>query len=380
MPKIILDRYIMMRILTLFAFFMCILVLALSLERLLRLVDEVTNSGAPFIEAFLLLGYLQPHYIGSALSPALFLAIMITIRRLHEQSELVILYGSGCSLYRIIAPVAVLAIIGSLILFFLVAYIQPLSRYDYRAAYNAIKYNVQQVQLRPHIFQRLNDNLVIRIESVENNNPVTLRGFFSTLKESDGGRTLISADEAVVSSQTAQSFSLLLRSGSIVKEKANGASRVIQFNEYIWSPMLDDPMNYGARGADKRELNLDELIRGGIKDVPLANSNAERLSEIHARLALVASLPLLAFLAVPLALIGGNRSGKAYGIGLGLVILVFYEKIQGFGAALAGAGSISPYLSIWAAWFILLIITLAMFAYRNYYPHSAIILSGRKKL
>ncbi len=199
------------------------------------------------------------------------------------------------------------------------------------------------------------------------------------MKESDGGRTLISADEAIVSSQAAQSFSLLLRNGSIVKEKANGASRVIQFNEYIWSPTLDDPMNYGARGADKRELNLDELLNGGIKDVPLANTNAERISEIHARLAAVASLPLLAFLAVPLALIGGNRSCKAYGIGLGLVILVLYEKIQGFGAALAGAGRVSPYLSIWAAWSILLIVTLAMLAYRNYYPHSAIFLSSRRK-
>lgn len=372
MSDTIIDRYIIRQILTLFAFIVCILVIALSLERLLRLVDEVTSSGAPLVEALFLLVYLQPHYIGSALTPALFLAIIIAVRRLHEKSELVVLFSSGCSLMRVLAPVMLLAIGFSLLLFYLVAYIQPYSRYDYRASFNAIKYNMQQVQLRPHVFQRLNDNLVIRIESVEEGQPVKLRGFFSTLDDEEGGRTLISANEAIVSSQSAQSFSLLLRDGSIVKEKANGSSRVIQFNEYIWSPSLDDPMSYGARGTDKRELNLDELLAGGVPNVVLANTDAQRRAEIHSRIAAVVSLPILALLAIPMALLGAGRNGKAYGIGLGLLILVLYEKILGFGAALAAEGSVSPFVSMWLPPILLSIITFALIAYQHFYPRSAL--------
>lgn len=366
----IIDRYIAKRVLLIFSLVMIILVLGLSLERLLRLVDEVTSSGAPLIQALYLLIYLQPHYWGSALPPALFLAVMITIRRLHEQHELVILHGAGHSLIRLCQSVFVLSLIGSTFLLILVAYIQPYSRYDYRVAYNAIKYNIEQVQLRPHVFQRLNDKLIIRIESVANTNPLTINGFFSSVKNREGGRTTISARKAVVSSQSKEKLSLLLSDGSIIKEKATGESNIIQFNEYVWSPTLDDSMNYGLRGSNRRELDLAELLAGGAQNVILENTPAERRAEIHSRLVAVLSIPVLAMLAIPMGLIGGNRGGKAYGIGLGIVVLVLYEKILGFGAAYASSGAVSPYFSLWAVWAALLIITAILLAYRNDYPRS----------
>jgi lipopolysaccharide export system permease protein len=120
----LIDRYLLLRIVTMFTFVACILLLALSLERLLRLVDEVTTSGAPIMQAFLLLFYLQPHYLGLTIPAALFLAVILTVRRLHEQSEMVIFYASGRSLLRTLRPILGLAGVFSLVLLLLVAVAQ----------------------------------------------------------------------------------------------------------------------------------------------------------------------------------------------------------------------------------------------------------------
>ncbi|MBX9726557.1 MAG: LptF/LptG family permease, partial [Rickettsiales bacterium] len=230
MRATLIDRYLVKRILVMFAFVACILVLALSLERLLRLVDEVTTSGAPILQAFLLLFYLQPHYLGLTIPAALFLSVILTVRRLHEQSEMVIFYASGRSLFRTLLPI--LALAGALagVLLFLVSIAQPYSRYAFRAEYHTVRQTQQQVQLRPHAFQRLGERLVLRIEAVEGENPATIRGFFSEAKDKDGSRTIISADSATVTMLPGQPVSLQLHDGSIIKQNAEGKAQFIAFN------------------------------------------------------------------------------------------------------------------------------------------------------
>ena len=373
----LMDRYVVKRILVMFVFVACILVLALSLERLLRLVDEVTTSGAPILQAFLLLFYLQPHYLGLTIPAALFLAVILTVRRLHEQSEMVIFYASGRSLFRTLLPVLGLAGVLAGMVLFLVSIAQPYSRYAFRAEYHSIRQTQQQVQLRPHAFQRLGERLVMRIEAVEGENPAIIRGFFSEAKDSDGSRTIISADRATVTMLPGQPVSLQLHDGSIIKQNAQGKAQFIAFNDYTWSPQIAPAKAYGARGQDKRELNLRELLHGGIDGVTLGATDKERIAELHLRLVQVASVPLLVMLAIPLALIGGNRGGRAYGLGVGLVVLVLYQKILGFGQALAGSGKLSPFISLWGPWLLLLMAACALLAYRNYFPKSAMMLSKK---
>lgn len=353
-----------------FIFVVLILVLALSLERLLRLVDEVTTSGAPIARAFLLLFYLQPHYLGLAIPAALFLAVMLGVRRLHEQSELVIFHASGCSLLRVLAPMLAIAGLLAAVMLLLVAYAQPYSRYAFRAEYHTIRQTQQQVQLRPHAFQRLSDRLVLRIEAVKPGNPATVEGFFSEATDEDGSRTVISAASATVTMATGLPVSLQLHEGSIIKQRADGKMQYIAFNEYSWSPSIAAATPYGARGQDKRELTLHELLHGGVKGVTLDATADERIAELNLRLVQVASLPLLVMLAIPLALIGGNRGGRAYGLGLGLVVLVLYQKILGFGQALAASGKLPPILVLWGPWLVVLMAASILLFYRNYFPKS----------
>src|SRR5690606_30621020 len=128
----LLDRYLLSRIMWPLLATVMIALLALMLERMVRLLDFVIAKGGPVTFVLRMLASLIPHYLGLALPVAFFIGILLAIGRLSSDSELDAMNASGVSLHRIMAPIMVIAIVlvacGSLIFGFL----QPYTRYTYR--------------------------------------------------------------------------------------------------------------------------------------------------------------------------------------------------------------------------------------------------------
>ncbi|MET0313739.1 MAG: LptF/LptG family permease, partial [Hansschlegelia sp.] len=97
----ILDRYILA--LTLRPMFMAlgVVLMALLLERLLRLVDMLATAGAPIFLAFALSANLVPHYLGFALPAGFALGIFSATSRLSTGAELEAMLASGVSVQAV---------------------------------------------------------------------------------------------------------------------------------------------------------------------------------------------------------------------------------------------------------------------------------------
>jgi lipopolysaccharide export system permease protein len=350
----ILPRYIIQRILIAFTGILLVLLLALSMERLLRLVEEITVYNAPLSSALTLLLYLMPHYLGLAIPAALFLAVLFGVRRLHENSELVVIHAVGQSLQSVWMPVLALSGFIGLILFLIVAQIQPYARYAYRAHFQDMRTLPADISLRSGVFQKFGTQAVIRVDKFNPDNGA-IQGFFATTENDRGERTIIGAQSGFLERLSDRSgFAIHLNNGQLITKKPGAKTSIVAFEKYPWSPRANQE-SYGARGQDEREMTLLELAM----QKPVAQSQPEQSesepppspaalrAELHARLAHVLSLPILTLLAVPLALIGRGRTQKAKGIILGVIVLVAYEKTLGFGESLAAAQTLSPWLSLW---------------------------------
>ena len=129
----LLDRYILNRIMWPLLATVMIALVALLLERMVRLLDFVIAKGGPLGFVLRMLANLIPHYLGLALPVAFFLGILLAVSRLSADSEIDAMQASGVSLYRMLAPVMVVAVVlvacGSVIF----GYLQPYTRYAYRA-------------------------------------------------------------------------------------------------------------------------------------------------------------------------------------------------------------------------------------------------------
>jgi lipopolysaccharide export system permease protein len=104
-------------------------VIALLLERVLRLLDVLSQSSARFGYVTQLAANLVPHYLGLALPVAFFVALFIVITKLSDGSEIDALLASGQSLTRLAAPfvgVGLFLMLFSLMRVRLHAALQPL--------------------------------------------------------------------------------------------------------------------------------------------------------------------------------------------------------------------------------------------------------------
>ncbi|MFN9925823.1 MAG: LptF/LptG family permease, partial [Phenylobacterium sp.] len=106
---------------------------ALLLERTLRLLDMLAASNERFGFVAQLAVNLVPHYIGLTLPAAFFLALIVVVNRLNQASEIDALLAAGVSLTRIAAPYICVAAALAGVSLLVFGYLQPYSRYAYRA-------------------------------------------------------------------------------------------------------------------------------------------------------------------------------------------------------------------------------------------------------
>lgn len=354
-----LHRYVLTRILLPLSLALFIVLAALSLERLLRLIDIVAENNAPLSSAASMLLYLQPHYLGLALPAALFISVILAVRLMQESSELVIMQAVGIPYIRLLIPVVALSLIATFIMIILTGYAQPHGRYLQRATLQDVKTTGQTLRLNPGLFYHFDDRATIRVDAVGNRGTL-FRGFFAEYYDKDGTRHIITSELADVvdtPDSADASLNLTLTNARIIEREPGKSPRIITTDSYPLAMEIGPAKAYGARGQDKRELTYGELLRGGVTGIMVENTAQELRAEFHFRLVQSLSIPVLAILAIPLGLLGRGRTGTASGLAIGVILLVLYEKTLGFAASFAAKGQISAFIGIWSVWLGLILFT-----------------------
>jgi lipopolysaccharide export system permease protein len=345
---------------------------ALALERVLRLVQVVTRHGASAHEAWGLIVYLIPHYLGLAVPAGFFFGVMLGIRRLHERSELVVMRSFGVSMSRLFIPVGALAALLTLAMLALTIWVQPHARYLFRNRMNTIISSDVLGPLAPGVFLSIGADHIVRTKMVRVPGKF-FEGFFMARQTEPGLRDFLTATTAEVlegdASTEEGALDLMLLNGILIREKDFGDSKSItlqfRFEEMrlsiLTGSVLEEP---GPRGRDERELTAFELVSGRADGREPDSTPAQMGAELHWRIVQILSLPVLGALALPLALIGQGRSARASGLALGLVVLVLFEKTARLGKVMAESERLSPWIGLWVPWFAL--IALAMLAHRQF--------------
>ncbi|MFV0416319.1 MAG: LptF/LptG family permease [Chthoniobacterales bacterium] len=346
---------------------------ALSLERVLRLVQVVTHHGASANEAWGLIIYLIPHYLGLAIPAGFFFGVILGIRRLHDRSELVVMRSFGLSVSRLYLPLAYLAIILTILMVFLTNWGQPYARYLFRGQMNQIISGDLLGGLGPDIYLPVGADNIVRAKNVREQGKF-FEGFFMTRTTESNHREFLTAHSAEVLpvEKPNGELSIMLRDGILLREEENEfkiktISLQLRFDQMPVSITTDSiAAESGPRGYSERELTSPELLLPSAETLPeelqKKISPAQKRAEFHWREAQTLSVPILGGLGLALGLIGQGRSAKARGIALGLVILVLFEKTSRLGKIMVENDQISPWIGIWGPAFLLLVF--AILAYR----------------
>jgi lipopolysaccharide export system permease protein len=113
-----LSRYLLGQFLFLFGLALAFFTLSIILSDLLVNLSKLVPLGVGFDKILLLSMLFVPQAASWSLSPALLFAVAFVLGNLYAHNELVVVFGSGISLGQFVAPLFVVGVLASGLLFF----------------------------------------------------------------------------------------------------------------------------------------------------------------------------------------------------------------------------------------------------------------------
>ncbi|MDB5448486.1 MAG: hypothetical protein JWQ97_3803 [Phenylobacterium sp.] len=333
----LIDRYILQLTLWPLAGALGATLVALLLERVLRLLQILSQSSHRFGFVAELAANLVPHYLGLTLPAAFFIALFVVITRLNEGSEIDALLASGVSLTRIVAPYLWLAGVLMVLSLALFGFLQPYSRYTYRAVFHAAQTAGWSGLAEPQTFLSPDRSLTMTADTVDDTGQQLGRVFIRKVLPDGREEVTTAASGRLVRSPNATQVTLELRHGQQLSTSTKGVPRVLSFQSFSLAlPLSSTEKLMRSRGVDARELTLGELAREAGQPRAAIPRQA-LLAELYARLARSFVLPLLPLLAMPLGL-AAKRGGRAPGIIVAGLLLIAFQNLLQLGQSLAVSG------------------------------------------
>jgi lipopolysaccharide export system permease protein len=359
------ELYLLRRSLTPLLVGTVVVLLALLLERLLRLLDLVVNKGSPIGLILKLLLNLTPHYIGIALPAAFFLAVLVAVNRMSADSEIDAAQSFGIGPQRMLVPLLGLGTVLLILMIVVTGFVQPYSRYAYRALIYAITHASLRYGLEEGVFIHTEGGLTLMAEQISSDSSKLRRIFVHQIRPDGRITTTTAAEGVLVASDNDLRPTLRVFDGVQFFQETDGRLGSLTFDQFNWPLDLSSDLSpLRWRGRDERELTLPELWTRMARG-PGDREHNDMRAEFHARLVRSGSVMILPFLAIPLGQ-AGRRGRRAYGFISGLIILALYNNLLRFGEALADDGVVSPWVGIWLPLAALAAVSFALFYWAAY--------------
>lgn len=342
----ILDRYLLRELGSSLLVCLGTVLVALLLERLLRLFDILAQNSHALPAVAKLIACLVPHYLGLALPMAFFVALFLVIAKLSDDNELDAYLAGGLSITRLTKPFIAAALVLSLLSIGLFGYLQPYARYTYRAVLHAALNAGWDARLQAGTFVSPGRGYTLLADGVDASGRNLQNVFVHRLV---GVEDQVTTGETGALSPSADGSELTLsvERGDHLRREHSGQWLFAQFDHLSTSTEFSPGgAAFGARGRNERELTLNELLAHGVEGQPSTLSSAKVEGEFQGRLARIVSLLLLPFLAVPMAMSAkrGERTGSV--IVAATMLMLFNQTLQ-LGESLAESGKVPAIVGVW---------------------------------
>ena len=339
----ILDGYILRMLAAPAAAVLGVTLVAFLLDQTLHLIDQLASNGARLDYLFGLVTDLVPYELGLALPAAFFVSMFIVIARLDEESEIDALLSGGVSFERIVAPLVFAGLMLGVVSLLLVGYLQPYSRFGYRAMLNAATDAGWTARLDPQMFINAGPDFTISADEADATGR-RLKGVFIRRKTATGETVVTAADGVLSLRRDDKTTDLHLDGGMILSDAAPGTARLLRFGNFTDHEIVAGSGTLRPRGGDEEELTLPELLSEAQSPESLIPKRVLQ-AELYARLARSLAIPLLPLLALPLAL-AAKRGRRAPGMIIGAVILVAYHHGITLAKGFAADGVLDPLAAV----------------------------------
>ncbi|WP_274351941.1 LptF/LptG family permease [Roseinatronobacter alkalisoli] len=281
------DRYLLVQLLTVFAFFSLVLISVYWVNRAARLFDAIVGDGQSFWVFLELSALTLPNVIRVVLPLSAFAAAVYVAMRMTRDNELVVLQGTGLSYARMLRSVAIFGLVVALMLAFLMHVLMPLSRMQLAERQVQIAENISTRLLRAGEFLQPADGVVVFLREITPEGKLV--DVFLSDSRTTGTRVEYSASSALLVPGGQGPALVMLDGVALIYRDGPDRLGTLSFDELTFD--VGGLVGPAGRRADVRELPTNLLLSPDSDEMAALGIT---LPEIRFELASRFAQPLLA--------------------------------------------------------------------------------------
>jgi LPS export ABC transporter permease LptF/LPS export ABC transporter permease LptG len=343
----ILDRYVVREILPPLLLALLALTFMLMMPPIMQNAAQLIEKGVPWAVVLRVLLTLTPQALSVTIPMALLYGVLFGLGRLSADREFVALQACGVSLFRVLRPIALLAVLATAA----TAYETIIALPDANQTFREITFNIiaasAEGDIKPRVFFQNFPNRVIYVRDIQ---------------PSTGWQDVFLADDT----QPNQTTIYVARQGRLVIDRTKKTVELVLEHGSWHTTYPNKPEAYEGDAFDRLAMNMNaetvfprtQIVKGDNEKTiaELRQTAAENIAHhapaylqvytIHQKFSLPAACLVLALIGVALGATS-RKDGKLAGFALGTgVVFVYYVLLYSARAA-ALAGRLSPALAPW---------------------------------
>src|SRR5262245_51981591 len=345
----ILDRYIVREIIPPFAIGLLILTFALMMPPILRNGEKLVEKGVAWPTIARVLWTLTPQALSITIPMALLVGILVALGRLSADREFVALQACGVSAFRVLRPIAVLAVLGTAATTYETIVALPDANQTFREITFNIVASSAETDIKPRVFFT---NFPSRILCVRHIKPGVgwLDVFFADDTKADQTTVYFARSGRLLIDRQKRTVQLLLEDGT---SHTTFPARPDGYDGSAFGTLM---LNMDAETVFPRtqvikgdnEMTIAELKAKIAENRKTGSWTASQEFTIQQKFSIPVACLVLALIGLALG-VNNRKEGKLATIALGVgVIFVYYILLYSSRAA-ALAGRLSPVLAPWVA-------------------------------
>jgi lipopolysaccharide export system permease protein len=340
----IINRYLYKEISANFMGTLIVLTLVIVGNAFVRLLADASAGQLPADLLLESLFYVSTKNLIKLIPVALLIGMMLAFSRMYRDSEITAIQAAGISPYHLYRAAFTFVVPLTMVLAALVLYAGPWAESKYQNVRQQVDERPEAAGIPAGMFKTTtttDGEVTLLAEDIEDNKS-TMKRFFFHMKNADG--------ETIIWGRSAQLF-INSVSGERILEVHDGRryeypntdnTTIIKFEEHGISMPLRENVSVSRIGSIPTEELFD-------------NMDTDKHAELHWRIAVILSAPLMALLALPLSHTN-PRQGRYSKVSIGILVYAVYANMLLSGKSLLQKDRIPDWIGLWWAHILLLLL------------------------
>jgi lipopolysaccharide export system permease protein len=344
----IINRYIFREFFPPFVVSLFFLTFVFLMTRIPDITNMVVNYNAGMAAVLMMIVYTLPRFLEFTIPMAVMVAVLLTFMRMSGENEMTALKGAGLSLYRLLPPVLVFCLLGTVLALLITIFGVSWGKLSIKQKTLEIARSSIDLALQERQFNSRLKDIMIYVSHVNMKTKDLADVFIEDRTVKGMTRISVAPEGKLIRSRNNNVYTIRLYNGMInqvdVEEKTVST---IHFGHYDIN--IDLAAMYQGSGNIQKDLDeksLVDLIRFIRTDTSDKTQMSEALMVLHEKFSVPFACLFMGLLAFPLG-VQSISLGRSSGFGMGVFFLLVYYFFLAAGWSVGESGYFPPILGMW---------------------------------